>query len=194
MFLIIFTISLLLLLCPSLSVSAAGADDTELFNVPSDAEDLLENYYIYYINEFGQERIVTSDSPFYLVFHSGSDYFAFSSDKFSVLQSDLSVYYLVDTDWILQDNDDVHEFYYNSDQQQYYSNLDLLHCQSDLDYDVVLYRSMYLFDFNLTDSMGFLRVNSFDRVLLVLVGVGLCVMAAFISLRLVRRVIVYFGV
>lgn len=180
-FIMIFCI----LLCSAVPVFAV-----DLFTVPADAQQYLKTYYLIYNNSFGQQRVVTSDEPFYLVLSGGQ--LLFSSDKYNLVATfhndNLSVYGGSDynsSQFYL--NDDLY-LSYDFSEVNYYSNFDVVHYTSDTEYDVIFYKSeYYLNQFNLSESLGLLRNEQFNKTILLLSSVGLLILSIFICVRLIRR-------
>ena len=173
------------MLCSAVPVFAV-----DLFTVPADAQQYLKKYYLVYNNALGQQRVVTSDEPFYLVLVD--DNLLFSSDKYNfvgtVYNDNLSVYGGLDYDFSqFYFHDNLYLSYVFSE-ADYYSNFDVVHYTSDTDYDVIFYKSeYYLNQFNLSESLGLLRNDQFNKTVLLLVSVGILILSMFICIRLIRR-------
>jgi len=176
-------IILCVVICSSLPVFAA-----DFFTVPADAQQYLKKYYLVYVNSFGQQRLLTSDEPFYLV--SDQEHLLFSSDKYNLVSTfhndNLTVYAGLNYDpTYFYSSDSLYLFY---DSNGYYSNFDVINYTSDTEYDVVFYKSEYFLNqFDLSESLGLLRHDQFNKTVLLLVSVGILILSMFICIRLIRR-------
>lgn len=167
---------------------------TDFYTVPSSAEPYLKDYYIVYVNRFGYERLVTSDNVFYLIDRVGYNDMAYTSDRYTLNQDDIDVYYADGSSWSYQGHTRFHELYYDFDNGLYYSNFDLTKYRSDNDFDVIFYKTVYyLNQFDFTSSLGSLRIDNFVDVVILLVSIGVVILSSFVVVRLIKRIILRFG-
>lgn len=172
--------------CSSLTAFATDYKVLDTSNISLPEGTNLLRYYIIYYNDFDQLRVVTSDSPIYL-FYSNSTYL-FSDDKLTLSGTTTSKtlkLYTFSFDYS-------RNLYINLRNNEYYSNFDLC-CYSDsTNYDIIVPRSAVISDVNITNAIGNMQDNLFNKSVYVLVIVGIGILALFISVKLIKRVVYNF--
>lgn len=172
------------------STCVSSAATTQLKEPP---KELLKKYYCYYLNGNGDMRLITSDNIFYLYQTDDNIYWSATYDKPTYLPSGSDDIFIYDG----SNNWDLYSKHYHN------SNIYLSNSGDISTYKSNFYISVYsnsgyedfrfleykeIAGINLTSSFGNF-VRTFKNNINLLVIIGISILAVFISLPLIKKVI-----